>query len=86
MTPDLWRLHEKVQKVLEYCSLGQQRNFLLGGAAGMGKTTYLNWLAALNLPVVEELQNRVPIIKVDAPVSNVTPKTLSQSILLLIVV
>jgi len=82
MTPDLWRLHEKVQKVLEYCSLGQQRNFLLGGPSGMGKTTYLNWLAALNLPVVEELRNRVPIIKVDAPVSNVTPKTLLQRMLL----
>jgi hypothetical protein len=82
MTPDLWRLHEKVQKVLGYCSLGQQRNFLLGGHSGMGKTTYLNWLAALNLPTVEECRNRVPVIKVDAPVSNATPRTLWQRMLL----
>jgi hypothetical protein len=82
MTPDLWRLHKKVLKVLGYSSLGQQRNFLLGAPSGMGKTTYLNWLAAMNLPVVEESRNRVPVIKVDAPVSNITPKTLLQRMLL----
>ena len=82
MTPDLWKLHAKVKKVLGYYSLGQQRNFLLGGHSGMGKTTYLNWLSALNTPIVEELRNRVPIIKVDAPVSNATPKTLLQRMIL----
>jgi energy-coupling factor transporter ATP-binding protein EcfA2 len=82
MTPDLWKLHEKVKKVLRYYSLGQQRNFLLGGHSGMGKTTYLNLLSALNAPVVEEFRNRVPIIKVDAPVSNATPKTLLQRMIL----
>src|SRR5260370_8020870 len=82
MTPDLWKLHEKVKKVLGYYSLGQQRNFLLGGHSGMGKTTYLNWLSALNLPIVEEQRNYVPIIKVDAPVSNITPKSLLRRMLL----
>jgi len=82
MTPDLWKLHKKVKKVLGYYSLGQQRNFLLGGHSGMGKTTYLNLLSALNLPVVEELRNRVPIIKVDAPVSNAAPKTLIRRMIL----
>ncbi len=82
MTPDLWELHEKVKYVLGYQSLGQQRNFLLGARSGMGKTTYLNWLAALHLPVVEESRNHVPIIKVDAPVSNKTPKALLQRIIL----
>jgi hypothetical protein len=82
MTPDLWKLHKKVKKGLGYYSLGQQRNFLLGGHSGMGKSTYLNWLSALNIPVVEELRNRVPIIKVDAPVSNATPKTLLRRMIL----
>src|SRR5260370_15569755 len=82
MTPDLWKLHEKVKKVLGYYSLGQQRNFLLGGHSGMGKSTYLNWLSALNIPVVEELRNRVTIIKVDAPVSNASPKTLLRRMIL----
>jgi len=82
MTPDLWRLHEKVKKVLGYYSLGQQRNFLLGGHSGMGKSTYLNWLSALNIPTVEALRNRIPIIKVDAPVSNATPKTLLRRMIL----
>lgn len=82
MTPELWKLHEKVKKVLGYYSLGQQRNFLLGGHSGMGKSTYLNWLSALNIPVVEELRNRVTIIKVDAPVSNASPKTLLRRMIL----
>lgn len=82
MTPDLWELHEKVKNVLEFQSFGQQRNFLLGGLSGMGKTTYLNWLAALRLPVVEESRNYVPVIKVDAPVSNKTPRALLQRMIL----
>jgi len=82
MTPDLWKLHEKVKKILGYYSLGQQRNFLLGGHSGMGKSTYLNWLSALNVPDVEALRNRVPIIKVDAPVSNASPKTLLRRMIL----
>ncbi len=82
MTPDLWELHEKVRYVLGYQSLGQLRNFLLGALSGMGKTTYLNWLTALYLPDVEESRNYVPIIKVDAPVSNKTPRTLLQRMIL----
>src|SRR5260370_6088620 len=82
LTPDLWKLHEKVKKVLGYYSLGQQRNFLLGGHSGMGKSTYLNWLSALNIVVPEELRNRVTIIKVDAPVSNASPKTLLRRMIL----
>jgi len=82
MTPDIWKLHKKVKKVLDYNTLGQQRNFLLGGHSGMGKSTYLNWLSALNLPVVQERRNYVPVIKVDAPVSNITPKSLLQRMLL----
>jgi energy-coupling factor transporter ATP-binding protein EcfA2 len=82
MTPDLWKLHEKVKKILGYYSIGQQRNLLLGGHSGMGKSTYLNLLSALNIPVVEALRNLVSVIKVDAPVSNVTPKTLLRRMIL----
>ncbi len=82
MTPDLWDLHEKVKYVLGYRSLGQQRNFLLGALSGMGKTTYLNWLAAMHLPQVEESRNYVRIIRVDAPVSNKTPRALLQRMIL----
>lgn len=82
MTPDLWELHKKVKYVLGYQSLGQQRNFLLGARSGMGKTTYLNWITALHLPDVEGNRNYVPIIKIDAPVSNKTPRSLLQRMIL----
>src|SRR6266581_3297678 len=82
MTSDLWKLHAKVKKVLGHYSLGQQRNFLLGAHSGMGKSTYLNMLSALNLTSVEEVRNHVPLIKVDAPVSNASPKTLLRRMIL----
>src|SRR5437667_11879678 len=40
MTADLRKLDDKIAKVRNYRSLGQTRNFLLGGESGMGKTTY----------------------------------------------
>src|SRR5712692_1948243 len=79
MPPDLLRLHKKI---LEHCALDQQCIFLLSAPSGMGKTTYLNWLAALNLPGVEEQRRLAPVVmKVDAPL-NGTLRTLLQRMLL----
>lgn len=83
LTPDLRELNDKIGKVRQYRSFGQQRNFLLGGESGMGKTTYLNWLTANLIPTVEVDHNRVPIIKIDAPESSkYTPKPLFQRMIL----
>ncbi len=80
MTPDFLLLHKKI---LEYCALGQQCIFLLSALSGMGKTTYLNWLAALNLPSAEEQRRLAPVVvKINAPLSNGTLKTLLQRMLL----
>jgi hypothetical protein len=82
MTPDLRALSEKLNLVRQYRRLGQQRNFLIGGASGMGKTTCLDWFAAQYPAHVEATRNHVPVIKIDAPVSNKSPKPLFQRILL----
>jgi len=82
MTPDLRILYDKIVKVCGYRSFGQRRNFLLGGASGMGKTAFLDWLAAQYLPMVGDEYNHVPIAKIDAPVTNRTPKPLLHNILL----
>jgi hypothetical protein len=82
MTPDLRRLNDKIAKVRAYRSFGQQRNFLLGGPSGMGKSTYLDWFAFHHIPQVEALCTHVPIIKIDAPVSNKTPRPLFQRLIL----
>jgi len=58
VTPDLRQLNDKIEQVRAYRSLGQQRNFLLGGPSGMGKTTYLDWLALHQRPTVEAARNR----------------------------
>lgn len=82
MTPDLRRLNDKIAKVRAYRSFGQQRNFLLGGPSGMGKSTYLDWFAFHHIPQIEAVCTHVPIIKIDAPVSNKSPKPLFQRLIL----
>lgn len=82
LTPDLRQLSDKISQVRHYASLGQGRHFLLGGASGMGKTTYLDWLAAVYAPTVEAERNRVPLVKIDAPVSNHTAKPLLHRMML----
>jgi len=82
MTPDLRRLNDKLTSVRAYRSFGQRRNFLLGGASGMGKSTYLDWYTTRYFPTVEAEHNYVPVIKIDAPVSNHTPKPLFQRMIL----
>jgi len=82
MTPDLRRLNDKLTSVRAYRSFGQRRNFLLGGASGMGKSTYLDWYTTRYFPTVEAERNYVPVIKIDAPVSNHTPKPLFQRMIL----
>lgn len=83
MTPDLRRLNDKIDQVRNFRSFGQQRNFLLGGESGMGKTTYLNWLTSNLLPQIEAERTWVPIIKIDAPESSTfTPKPLFQRLIL----
>jgi len=82
MTPDLRRLNDKLTSVRAYRSFGQRRNFLLGGASGMGKSTYLDWYTTCYFPTIEPDYNHVPVIKIDAPVSNHTPKPLFQRIIL----
>jgi len=68
--------------IRRYRSLGQQRCFLLGGVSGVGKSSVLNWYAVNYLPLVQETRNYAPVIKIDAPVSNRSPKPLFQRMLL----
>ncbi len=81
MTPDLRLLDDKVTSVRQYSAFGQQRNFLLGGDSGMGKSTYTNYLTAHNLPIVEARRTRIVVIKADAPVGNNGTRALLQRLL-----
>lgn len=81
MTPDLRKLNDKIARIRAYRSFGQQRNFLLGGLSGMGKTTYLDWFTSNYIPKVERERNHVPIIKIDAPEGNSIKELLQRIIL-----
>lgn len=82
MTPDLRCLYDKVDRVRHYRAFGQQRNFLLGGPSGMGKTTCLDWFVLNHPPVVEATRNRVPVVKINAPYSNKSAHRLLRQIVL----
>ncbi len=82
LTPTLRSLIEKLDSIRRYRSMGQQRCFLVGGVSGAGKSSLLNWYAVNYLPVVQANGNQVPVIKIDAPVSNRSPKPLFQRLLL----
>ena len=82
LTPTLQTLIQKLDAIRYYRSLGQARCFLLGGVSGVGKSSILNWYAVNYLPTIQDTHNHVPIIKIDAPVSNRSPKPLFQRMLL----
>jgi hypothetical protein len=82
LTPTLQALIHKLDDIRRYRSLGQARCFLLGGVSGVGKSSILNWYAVNYLPTVQDTRNHVPIVKIDAPVSNRSPKPLFQRMLL----
>lgn len=81
MTPSLKNLNQKIANVREFNRLGQQRNFLLGGLSGMGKTHYLHWYRWSHNPTVEVDYNHVPILKIDAPRNDKTPRPLLRRII-----
>jgi hypothetical protein len=81
MTRDLKEVDKKIKTSMGYRILGQQRNFLVGGPSGMGKTTFTNYLLIWNSPYVDVGRNVVPVIKVDAPANNLTALTLVQRLI-----
>lgn len=82
MTPELRDLEAKIGYVRAYRAFGQQRNFLLGGPSGTGKSTFLDWYLAGDAPTVEATRNHIPILKIDAPLKENTPKPLFQRLIL----
>lgn len=82
LTPTLQSVIDKLEAIRRYRSMGQQRCFLLGGVSGAGKSSLLNWYAANYWPAVQPVCNHVPVVKIDAPVSNRSPKPLFQRMLL----
>lgn len=82
LTPTLESLGAKLDALRRYRSLGQARCLLVGGISGTGKSTFLNWYAHQSQSSVQAERNHVPVIKIDAPVSNRSPKPLFQRMLL----
>ena len=81
LTPALKRLYQKLARIRDYRSLGQQRCLLIGGPSGMGKTTCLNVLTMMWEPEITDEVTLVRIVKVDAPANNRSSRTLFRRII-----
>jgi hypothetical protein len=81
MTPDLRGLLDKLGLIRRHRALGQQRNFMLSGQSGAGKTTILDWYTYHDTQTVQTEFNRVKVVKVDAPVNNRSARPLFRRIL-----
>jgi hypothetical protein len=82
MTPDLLALLTRIGSVRGYEAIGQQRNFLISGPSGIGKTSFLDWYMSHNPPIVHEEWTEVPVIKVDASQSKQTIRPLLRRMVL----
>lgn len=80
LTPELRELKDKIARVRGWRSGGQQRNFLLGGDTGTGKSTFLDWFDSHFIPEVQRERNHVPIVHIDAP-EGTSPRFLLQRII-----
>lgn len=80
LTSELRDLREKVARTLAWHAGGQQRNFLLGGDTGTGKSTFLYWFSSHFIPEVLKEYNHVPVIHIDAPEGS-SPRFLLQRII-----
>ena len=81
LTPALKRLYQKLARIRDYRSLGQQRCLLIGGPSGMGKTTCLNALTMMFEPEITDEVTLVRIVKVDAPANNRSSKAMFRRII-----
>lgn len=57
ITPDVITLLDKLSLIIRRTAQGEQRNLLIGGDSGSGKTRFLEWISAINMPSVEDERN-----------------------------
>jgi Cdc6-like AAA superfamily ATPase len=82
MTTDVMRTNEKLLHMLRRTEEGEQRNLLIGGSSGSGKTNFMNWFALQYAATVEPERNRIPVILVEAIKDDKTTKSLLQQTVL----
>jgi hypothetical protein len=82
MTPDLHKANKKIEDLLEEATTEQRRGLLLFGDSRMGKTCYLDFLWCQFRPLVGKEHNIAPIIKAEAPASNLSTITLPQRLVM----
>lgn len=80
MLPDFREAINRIKKVLEFSPIGHRRSVSIGGASGLGKSTFLASLYACNSPIHNDNtdQSIYPCVLIEAPSNNRTPKALCR--------
>ncbi len=66
MTTDIFKLVDKFRNIMKSTARGEQRNSLVGGESGNGKTRALNFIASLHPPEILEFRNRAHVVCTEA--------------------
>lgn len=82
MTPDVRHLCDKLDNLQAFQTAGQERNLLVSGASGSGKTSVLHWYALCHLPVLQGDYTHIPVVMVEPLEDDKSRKSLLEQIIL----
>jgi len=82
MTPDVKQLCAKLDALQGFQTAGQERNLLVSGASGSGKSSVLHWYTLCHTPVLEAQRTHIPVVMVEPLEDDPSRKSLLEQIIL----
>ena len=82
MTPDVRHLCDKLDALQSFQTVGQERNLLVSGASGSGKSSALHWYTLCHMPTLQAQRTYIPVIMVEPLEDDKSRKSLLEQIVL----
>jgi len=82
MTPDVRQLCAKLDALQAFQTSGQERNLLVSGASGSGKSSALHWYTLCHMPIVQAQRTHIPVVMVEPLEDDQSRKSLLEQIIL----
>lgn len=82
ITPDVRHLCDKLDSLRAFQTAGQERNLLVSGVSGSGKTSVLHWYTLCHLSMLQEDYTHIPVVMVEPLEDDKSRKSLLEQIIL----